>query len=73
MDGDTSNKALERGASAYVKHYSSITSPRVHPNTSYSAMKDTEFTNGIHEDAKADISGRVSSPLPLNHNITVCS
>ncbi|KAM0713712.1 hypothetical protein Q7P37_010674 [Cladosporium fusiforme] len=38
MDGDTSNKALERGASA--------------------ATKDTEFTNGIYEDAQADISGR---------------
>ncbi|KAL1584716.1 hypothetical protein WHR41_06855 [Cladosporium halotolerans] len=38
MDGDTSNKALERGASA--------------------ATKDTEFTSGIYEDAKADVTGR---------------
>lgn len=37
-----------------------ITSPSTITDTPLSATKDTEFTQGIHEDAKADIQGRVS-------------
>lgn len=57
MDGDTSNKALERGASAYVKHHHCTLTMAT--NATHSATKDTEFTNGIYEDAKADVQGRV--------------
>lgn len=63
MSSDASKEALERGASAYVhiinnkrsspanNHYYAI--GLTHPR---SATKDTEFTNGIYEDSKADVA-----------------
>lgn len=42
-------------------------SPSITTDTPSSATKDTEFTQGIHEDAKADIQGRVSRTQSLKN------